>query len=229
MSVTPAVTPHTAAKSLNLSKVPVTTPAVTPHTAAKPLNLSKVPVMTTRSLRSTKVANKPVVPPEETAKPGSGSVDNSSADDFLINKPPAKKPKVVIKKCHTSAYVTRRRKILTRAVAAQGQKKVSNYFFNQQFVDPNDSDNSNYLPDLVQQKEVEVIIIDSDSDDKCPASPKINIINPNDSGKVFISSPASHTHIFEHPSLSPVGSASTQPNHGNTNECTVIVDSTNTN
>ena len=86
------------------------------------------------------------------------------------------------------------------------------------------------MPDLVQQrKQVEVIIIDSDSDNKCPASPEINIIDPDDSGPVFVSSPASHTQIFEHPSLSPVGSASTQPNHEDTNECIVIVDSTNTN
>lgn len=168
--------------------------------------------------------DKPVVP-SETPKP----IDNnSSTDDFIINKPPAKKQKVIpAKKRRTSAAVTRSRKILTRAAAAQGQKKVSDYFFNQLFVDPDDSENTNFLPDLVQRK-VEVIVIDSDSDDKCSctANPEVNIIDPNDSGPVFVSSPASHTQIFEHPSLSPVG---TQLNHENNNDSIVIVDSTDTN
>ena len=229
----PVVPPDTA-KPLDLTKAPETTSKSTKpvwDTTGKPLNLSKVPEMTTRSSRSTKVARQPVVP-SETAKPIENN-NNSSADDFIINKPPAKKPKVITaKKHHTLAYVTRSRKILTRAVAAQGQKKVSNYFFNQQFVDPNDSENSNYLPDLVQWKE-EVIVIDSDSDDKCTctctANPEVNIIDPNDSGPVFVSSPASNTQMFEHPSLSPVGSRSTPPNHGDTNDCIVIVDSTDTN
>ena len=116
---------------------------------------------------------------------------------------------------------------MTRAAAAQGQKKVSDYFFNQLFVDPDDSENTNFLPDLVQRK-VEVIVIDSDSDDKCSctANPEVNIIDPNDSGPVFVSSPASHTQIFEHPSLSPVGA---QLNHENNNDSIVIVDSTDTN
>ena len=104
---------------------------------SQPLNLSQVPEMTTT---------------------------NSSADDFIINKPPTKKPKVITKQHCTSAGITRSRKILTRAAAAQGQKKVSDYFFSQQFVDPDDSGNSNFLPDLVQRK-VEVIVIDSD--DEC--------------------------------------------------------------
>ena len=229
-AVTPdkPVVPSETQKPIDLTKPPDTTSKSTKPvqaTSDKPIDLTKPPE-TTRSSRSMKCASKLVVP-SQTLKPIDNNNNNSSVDDF-INKPPAKKLKVVTaKKRRTSASITRSRKILTRAAAAQGQKKVSNYFFNQLFVDPDDSENTNFLPDLVQWK-VEVIVIDSDNDDKCSctANPKVNIIDPNDSGPVFVSSPASHTQIFEHPSLLPVG---TQLNHEKNNNSIVIVDSTDTN
>ena len=244
-AVTPdkPVVPSETPKPIDLTKPRETTSKSTKPvraTSHKPIDLTKPPE-TTRLSRSMKRARKPVVvpspastaqkavPPDkpvvpsETPKPIDNN-NNSSVDDFIINKPPAKKQKVITtKKRRTSASVTRSRKILTRAAAAQGQKKVSDYFFDQLFVDPDDSANTNFLPDLVQRK-VEVIVVDSDSDDfcTCTPSPEVNIIDPNDSGPVFVSSPASHTQIFEHPSLSPV-------NNENNNDSIVIVDSTDTN
>ena len=120
-----------------------------------------------------------------------------SMDDFIINRTP-RQPAPESKKV-TSVRVSRSRKLLQRAAAAPGQRRVSDFCY----LDPNNASNENYLPDLVRTKEIPVVILISDDSDE------------ND-GPVDVSSPASHTQVFEHPNLSPIHSD---------DECIVIGDS----
>ena len=117
-----------------------------------------------------------------------GEAESTSMDDFIINRP-RKSSAATIKKQATSR-LSRAAKALNRAAAAPGQRRVSNFYY----IDPNNVKNEDYLPELEMSDEPPACIILSDS-------------NENE-GPMEVSSPASHTQVFEHPNLSPIGNKS---------------------
>ena len=116
--------------------------------------------------------------------------------------------------------------MLTRAAAAAGQRKVSDYFLTESeesqvvtnFFFGSDDD-SNTLPDLVKNRSPSYIVIDSSSDEV-----PIYIVVCQVSGPQHISSPVRHVCVCECPSLSPINAA---PITTNRDECVIIADSTN--
>ena len=123
-------------------------------------------------------------------------------DDFIINKKPRRQSQLEsTKKVGSGSRVTKNQKMLNRAATAPGQTRVSDFYY----IDPNNINNENYLPDLVMSgaKEIPVCIVISDD-------------SYENEGPVNVSLLASHTQVFEHPDLSPI--------HFD-DECIVIVDS----
>ena len=121
----------------------------------------------------------PPTPTEPTMKTRShGEAD--SMDDFMISRCQCSAPKKAV----STGRVMKGRRMLQRAANEKGQKRVSNFFYN------------DYLPDLITpKKEPEYIVLSSDSDDK------------ENSGPVHVSSPSSDTQVFnDHPNLSPIHS-----------------------
>ena len=117
--------------------------------------------------------------------------------------------------------------MLTRAAAAAGQRKVSDYFLTESkesqvvtnfFFGSNDD--SNMLPDLVKNKSPLYIVIDSSSDDNV-----VPIVVCQVSGPQHVSSPARHVCVCECLSLSPINAT---PRTTNQDECVIIADSTTT-
>ena len=128
--------------------------------------------------------------------------ETDSMDDFIINKKPRRQSQLAsTKKVGSGGHVTKNQKMLNRAATAPGQTRVSDFYY----IDPNNINNENYSPDLVMSgaKEIPVCIVTSND-------------SYENEGPVNVSSPASHTQVFEHPDLSPI--------HFD-DECIVTVDS----
>ena len=136
---------------------------------------------------------------------------DSSSKDFIINHSSSNQPKIETKQRKRPVRPTMRRRILTRAASAPGQRKVSDYFLTEseqsQYVRNFlrgagfDTDDSNLLPDLAKNRSPSYIVIDSSSSDDdivvCSVEKK--------SGPQHISSPVRHDHInMDNPSLSPI-------------------------
>ena len=119
-----------------------------------------------------------------------GEAESTSMDDFIINKPRKLSATTAKKRATPTSHLSRGTKALNRAAAAPGQRRVSDFYY----IDPNNVKNEDYLPELEMSDEPPVCIILSDS-------------NENE-GPMEVSSPASHTQVFEHPNLSPIGNKS---------------------
>ena len=161
---------------------------------------------------------------KDTSKKDTKEPDPSSSQDFIIHK---KKTKIGTSRTRkTSARATRKRKMLTRAATAAGERKVSDYFLTESeesqvvtnFFFGSDDD-SNTLPDLVKNRSPSYIVIDSSDDNVVP------IVVCQVSGPQHVSSPAKHVCVCDCPSLSPINHA---PRTSNQNECVIIADSTTT-
>ena len=111
---------------------------------------------------------------------------HSSTSDYFK---PRKSSAATTEKQATSC-LSRGAKALNRAAAAPGQRRVSDFYY----IDPNNVKNEDYLRELEMSDEPPVCIVLSDS-------------NENE-GPMEVSSPASHTQVFEHPNLSPIGNKS---------------------
>ena len=131
--------------------------------------------------------------------------ENSSADAFMIDRPVKKavQRKVSPKK----KAVTRSQKILNRAANAPGQRRVSDFYF----VDPNDSNNMEYLPDI----EHNVTFATREVPCNCTIVISDHSNVSQNEGPRDVSSPTSDTQMFDYPMLSPINSI----------ECIVITDS----
>ena len=110
-------------------------------------------------------------------KTRSQTVADTSADDFIIDKP---KHVIRYKPKATSCAVkfSANAKKLQRAATAPGQQKVSDFYY----VDPSDINNVNYLLDLVRNR--------------TPTPPRPLTYH--------VSSPSSETQVFEYPNVSPI-------------------------
>ena len=131
--------------------------------------------------------------------------EQNSADDFIINRPKPQKRKIV-----KSPKGSKSQQLLRRAAKQRGQTKVRDFFLTESeesevvrdfffgnVVNLSDSeDESHRCP------EKSVIVIDSDSDEKC--TPIVVMETHELSGPIFASSPVSDTQIYEHPSQSPI-------------------------
>ena len=117
-----------------------------------------------------------------------GEAESTSMDDFIINRP--RKSSAATTKKRATSHLSRGAKELNRAAAAPGQRRVNNFYF----IDPNNVKNEEYLPELEMSDKPPVCIILSDS-------------NENE-GPMEESFLASHTQVFEHPNLSPIGNKS---------------------
>ena len=124
-----------------------------------------------------------------------GEAESTLMDDFIINRP--RKLSAATTKKRASSHLSGGAKALNRAAAAPGQRRVSDFYY----IDPNNVKNEDYLPELEMSDEPPVCIILSDSNEN--------------GGPMEVSSPASHTQVFEHPNLSPIGNKSD-------NDCFII-------
>ena len=135
-------------------------------------------------------------------KTRSKTVANTSADNFIIDKPKCviwSKPKATSHAVKSSVNA----KKLQRAATAPGKQKVSDFYY----VDPSDINNVNYLLDLVRNRT------------STPPRPPVCIVISSDEsleGPYHVSSPSSETQVFEYPNVSPIVSE---------DECVVIADS----
>ena len=131
--------------------------------------------------------------------------ENSSADAFMIDRPVKKA--VQRKVSPTKKAVTRSQKILNRAASAPGQRRVSDFYF----VDPNDCNNMEYLPDI----EHNVTIATREVPCNCTIVISDHSNVSQNEGPRDVSSPTSDNQMFDYPMLSPINSI----------ECIVITDS----
>ena len=127
--------------------------------------------------------------------------ENSSADAFMIDRPVKKS--VQRKVAKKKKVVTRSQRVLSRAASAPGQRRVSDFYF----VDPNDSNNMEYLPDIEHNVTI--------ATREVPCNCTIVISDESNEGPRDVSSPTSDTQMFDYPMLSPINSI----------ECIVITDS----
>ena len=131
--------------------------------------------------------------------------NSSAADAFIIDRPVKKS--VQRKVTPRKEVVTRSQKILNRAASAPGQRRVSDFYF----VDPNDSNNMEYLPDI----EHNVTIATREVPCNCTIVISDHSNVSQNEGPRDVSSPTSDTQMFDYPMLSPINSI----------ECIVITDS----
>ena len=162
-------------------------------THRKPSPVSKTPA-------KNPVKSLPTIPEEQ-------HNDDNSPDASTIDRPRriavAAKPKNTLK----LQVVTRNQRILNRAATVLGQRKVSNFYF----MDPNDSSNLEYLPDI----EHDVTFATRDVPCSCTIVISDDLtVSPNE-GPRHIPSPTSDTQMFDYPMLTPINSI----------ECIVITDS----
>ena len=148
--------------------------------------------------RVQKTSSKPAMPtppptPTEATMEMRSYGEADSMDNFIINRCQCSAPKKAV----STGHVMKGKKMLQWAANKKGQKRVSDFFYN------------DYLPDLITSKKEppECIVLSSDSDDK------------ENSGPVHVSSPSLDTQVFnDHPNLSPIRSD---------DECIIIGDSSN--
>ena len=120
---------------------------------------------------------------------------------------PRKTAAAKLKRSPKLQVVTRNQRILNRAASAPGQRKVSDFYF----VDPNDSNNLEYLPDI----EHDVTFATRDVPCSCTIVISDDSTVSQSEGPRHVSSPTLDTQMFDYPMLSPINSI----------ECIVITDS----
>ena len=180
---------------------------------AKQSPVPKLPAEPTQSAVTTRRKPSPVSkPPAKEPVPSLPTIpeeqhnDDNSSDAFMIDRPrrtaaakPKRSPKLQV--------VTRNQRILNRAATAPGQRKVSDFYF----VDPNDSNNVEYLPDI----EHDVTFATRDVPCSCTIVISDDSTVSQSEGPRHVSSPTLDTQMFDYPMLSPINSI----------ECIVITDS----
>ena len=176
-------------------------------TPAKQSPAAKLPAEPTQSAITTRrkppakepVPSLPTIPEEQ-------HNDDNSSDAFMIDRP-RKTAAAKLKRSPKLQVVNRNQRILNRAASAPGQRKVSDFYF----VDPNDSNNLEYLPDI----EHDVTFATRDVPCSCTIVISDDSTVSQSEGPRHVSSPTLDTQMFDYPMLSPINSI----------ECIVITDS----
>ena len=203
--------PPTPAKQSPAAKpLPVAKPSAPtkPSAPAKPSAKPTPSAMVTHR-RTSPVSKTPAKEPVKSLPtiPEEKHNDDNSSDAFMIDHP--RRTAVATKPKNTTKLqvVTRHQRILNRAATAPGQRKASDFYF----VDPNDSSNIEYFPDI----EHDVTFATRDVPCSCTIVISDELtVSPNE-GPRHVSSPTSDTQMFDYPMLSPINSI----------ECIVITDS----
>ena len=192
-------TPTKQSPAAKQSPAPNPLPVAKLSAPAKPSAKPTPSAMVTHRRTST-VSKTPAKEPVKSlsTSPEEQQNDDNSSDAFRIDRP--RRTAVAAKPKNTPKLqvVTRHQRILNQAATAQGQRKLSHFYF----VDPNDSSNLEYLPDI----EHDVTFATGD----VPCSCTIVIsdkspVSPNE-GPRHVSSPTSDTQMFDYPMLSPINS-----------------------
>ena len=183
-------------------------PVAKPSAPAKPSTKPTPSAMVTRR-RTSPVSKTPAKEPVNSLPtiPEEQCNNDNSSDAFMIDRPRRTAVATKPKKTPKLQVVTRHQRILNRAATAPGQRKVSDFYF----VDPNDSSNLEYLPDI----EHDVTFATRDVPCSCTiVISDESTVSPNE-GPRHVSSLTSDTQMFDYPMLSPINSI----------ECIVITDS----
>ena len=202
-----------AAKKTSAPAKKMSAPAKKTSAPAKQSPAAKLPAEPTQSAITTRRKPSAVSkPPAKEPVPSLPTIpeeqhnDDNSSDAFMIDRPrrtAAAKPKCSPK----LQVVTRNQRILNRAATAPGQRKVSDFYF----VDPNDSNNVEYLPDI----EHDVTFATRDLPCSCTIVISDDSTVGQSEGPRHVSSPTLDSQMFDYPMLSPINSI----------ECIVITDS----